>query len=227
MQLADIQKRIELRLPSAKMLVLTNFMTIIIAIVLQMDPSSVVWAYWLESIVIGGFTVLTLWAMSGRSLLQRDAANAMSAFGMGAFFCFHYGFFHAGYAIFLYVLPWFTPDMSNFPDVFILTGILVLSHGFSFLKNMLQTPERMANTKENRSRFMSEPYNRIIPMHIAIIASGFILMPLLPVIAIAGSLEGTGSLAVQIIKMSGLVIFMGIKTLADLFGHVFRYTKRR
>ena len=221
MQLADIQRKIELRLPSARMLVLTNLMTILIAIVLQMDPSSVVWAYWLESVVIGLFAVFALWIMSGKSILSRSLRDAVSSFAVGVFFCFHYGMFHAVYAVFLYVLPWFTPDLSRFPDIAMLTLILVLSHGISFVKNTVLKPGGMANTKENRSRFMKEPYNRIIPMHIAIIVSGFVLMPLFPIAAIAGAVEGGSSLAVQLIKMSGLVVFMTIKTLADIFGHVF------
>jgi hypothetical protein len=226
MRLEDIQKKIELRLPSAKMLVLTNIVTIMVAIVLQMDPSSVVWAYWLESVVIGLFTAMTLVLMSGRSLLKKDLRNSFAALGTAAFFCFHYGFFHAVYSIFLYVLPWFTPDISNLPDVGIIVGILLISHGFSFVKNMLQEPGRLANNAKNRKEIMGAPYSRIIPMHIAIIASGFILMPMLPFIALAGAVDGTGpSLAVQIIKMAGLVVFMAIKTLADLVGHVFRYKK--
>ena len=64
-------------------------------------------------------------------------------------------------------------------------------------------------------------------MHIAIIASGFVLMPLLPFAMLAGAMEGEPGLAVQIIKIAGLVVFMAIKTLADLFGHVFRYEKGR
>lgn len=219
--LEELRGRLRMSLPSAAALVLTNLTTIIIAIVLQMEPSSVVWAYWLESLVVGAFAVLAFIVMAAKSLSHGDRANALPAVEAAAFFCFHYGFFHAGYFVFLYILPWFTPDISNFPDIGILAGILILSHGFSFVRNMLQEPGRMENNKENRERTMMRPYNRIIPMHIAIIVSGFLIMPLLVFISLAGGLEEAGQLS--ILKLAGLVVFMVIKTLADLFGHVFSY----
>lgn len=211
---------------SAVMLVAGNAMALAFALVQGMDPASVVWAYWLESMIIGGYTILTFLTIALRSATKNTWSGAAGSAGMGAFFAVHYGMFHAGYFLFLYILPWFTPDWAELPDILVLAGLFVLTHGYSFVTNFLRNPKRLESTQENLNDVMMAPYGRIIPMHLAIILSGFVIGPLTAVFLTGeevGAWDGSG--AGYAAKMGGLLVFMALKTLADVAGHIGRYKK--
>lgn len=112
------------------------------------------------------------------------------------FFAFHYGFFHFIYAIFLASVAAKAPE--NF--MFILTGssIFFLNHLFSFIHNK----EDDEKSKPNIGKLMFSPYARIIPMHLIIIF---------------------GALLGDQIK---LIIFLALKTIADLAMHIFKHSKQ-
>lgn len=212
--------------PSALMLVLGNFIAIAFALILGMDPSSVVWAYWLESIIIGVYTVLTFGAIGLRSISRRDWSGAKNSGAMGAFFAVHYGMFHAGYFLFLYILPWFTPNPEYFQGILLLASVFLITHGYSFFRNFISNPARLESTEKNLGDVMQSPYGRIIPMHIAIILSGFFIGPLLTIfLAVEEVTGGDFSTIAYIGKLGGLIVFMVLKTLADVAGHIARYKK--
>ncbi|MEW6723136.1 MAG: DUF6498-containing protein [Candidatus Micrarchaeota archaeon] len=206
--------------PSAIVLIASNLLTIFIAIYLGLDPAEVLWVYWLESVIIGAFTAFTFISMALRSLLHVDLTGSLAAAGSAAFFSVHYGIFHAVYAVFLRAMPWFIPAEVDYFGVAIAVGVLTLSHGYSFAANILLKPSELENTKENRKRIMGAPYARIIPMHLTIIFSGFIMMPLFPLLLLAGD-----SLLGWLSKFVVLLLFMSLKTAADLVGHISRYRR--
>lgn len=211
--------------PSALIIVAGNFIAILVALIQGMDPSSVVWAYWLESVIIGFYTVLTFGAISVNSIFKRQKKEALGSAGMGAFFTVHYGMFHAGYFVFLYVLPWFTPNPAEFGNIAMLAGIFLVSHAYSFVKNFLTNPKRLEATNKNLSDVMQAPYGRIIPMHVAIILSGFLIAPLVSVFLLVEELVGNLGAVAYAGKLGGLLVFMALKTLADVVGHLMRYRK--
>ena len=212
--------------PSAIMLVAGNAVAMLFALMLGMDPSSVVWAYWLESIIIGAYTVFTFGAIGLRSTTHRDWSGVKSSGAMGAFFAVHYGMFHVGYFFFLYILPWFTPNPAYFQDILLLAGVFFITHGYSFFKNFISNPTRLESTEKNLSDVMMAPYGRIIPMHIAIILSGFLIGPLLTIFLAAEEVTGGDLSTIAYIgKLGGLMVFMALKTLADVAGHIMRYKK--
>ncbi len=213
--------------PSAFMLIGSNVLTIIVALVLGLDPAEVIWVYWLESVVIGGFTILAFIAMAADSILHFHTGPAAAAGGSAMFFAVHYGGFHAGYAIFLSVLPWFFIKDADLVGIGMAAGILALSHGFSFVTNVMRNPLELLNTAENRQRIMMAPYSRIIPMHLTIILSGFVMIPLSPLLWIAEAAEPNSGVAFMawLAKFVVLLLFMSLKTAADLFAHIARYRK--
>jgi hypothetical protein len=212
---------------SAWVLIGSNILAPLAAIAFGADPAGIVWAYWLESVVIGIFTVLTFLTIACRSFSASRWGEGLAAGGNAAFFSLHFGLFHAVYALFLSILPWFRPDMSDAAGIGLAALILSGSHGYSFLKNILRNDKELENTKENRGRIMMAPYGRIVPMHITIIVSGFIMFPLMPFLMLAQAAGASPAvvLFVWAAKFAVMCVFVGLKTIADIFGHLMRYGK--
>ncbi|MCI0503977.1 DUF6498-containing protein [Candidatus Micrarchaeota archaeon] len=211
--------------PSAQVLLAGNALTVIVAIIFGLDPAEIIWVYWLESIVIGMFTVLAFITMGLGHKPGPKVGSPAAAYGFAIFFCIHYGMFHGAYALFLSIMPWFIIENPDILGMGITIGILALSHGYSFVKNVLGNPAGLAITKENLQRTMMAPYSRIIPMHLTIIFSGFLMIPLQLLETIAEAVfSGAGIAAAdRLMKFVALLLFMGLKTGGDLYGHLNRY----
>ncbi len=200
---------------SGRVLIASNLFAIVLAVIFQYDVAVVVWSYWIESVIIGAFTFFGLILTGART---KSLGPAVSYAG---FFALHYGFFHLGYLFFMVMLGIFALKTSDYLYVLLTSGILLLSHGFSFLYNVVvrmetltqreakMTIDSMAGdtTAVNKEleKQMNTPYHRIIPIHLTIIASGFL-----------------GPLAMVIGRVAGtvlLIIFMCFKTVGDLWAH--------
>lgn len=125
-------------------LLLSNIIVIILAIAQRWEVSTVLWVYWMQSIIIGFFQFLRVVSL-----------EKFHAF----FFAFHYGFFHFIYAIFLASIVAKAPE--NFLSILIGSSIFFLNHLYSFIQN--------EKVKQNIGKLMFSPYARIIPMHLIII----------------------------------------------------------
>jgi hypothetical protein len=189
---------------TGKVLIISNAIAIILAILFSYSLAIIIWTYYLESLIIGLFTILTIITTG-----IRHRASLPKAISMGGFFALHYGFFHFVYLIFLSMFAFWlaepgTPfymEASDFQYIFLTAGILLLSHSFSFAKNILQRHEEpFWDADKQIDATFTRPYFRIIPLHITIIASGFVVL---------------------VVPMSIflLVLFMGLKTLMDLAAH--------
>jgi len=208
---------------SAYVLLAGNALAIVLAVFFALDPAEVIWAYWLESIIVGLFTAMTFLAIALRSF-GGSSIEALFPLGAGAFFTLHYGGFHLGYLIFLLVLPWFNIADLDYLAIAGIGGVFMLSHGFSFVANILGRPSELENTMENLNRIMNAPYSRIIPMHMTIILSGVLMIPLTPLLMLAET-DPMFRSAEWVMKFLVLLLFMAIKTIADLYGHLERHQK--
>lgn len=233
------------RLITATLLVLANLLPLLGVLMLGWDVASLLYAYWLESAVVGFFNVFRIaqaqaqpplqpragrremspqdlrrirehrqrWetkspglarllrsieasadseqvekegetADSSRRVAQALAGPAGLAIGKTAtilFFLVHYGFFMLGHAIFLWAF--FGPPEIPTLDLFIMGGLLFLSHGTSYVIYYLLRGECMWATPNQQ---MGRPYGRIVIMHITIIIAGFLTTSLdAPVFALA------------------------------------------
>src|SRR3989344_9635074 len=89
-------------------LLFSNLLVIILAIVQKWEVSTVLWVYWMQSIIIGFFQFLKIlslkkfstenFTVNNQPALPTTKTKLFTAF----FFMFHYGFFHFIYAIFLF-----------------------------------------------------------------------------------------------------------------------------
>jgi len=159
---------------SAWVLVAANLVPLAGVLAWNWSVFALIALFWMENVIVGVFFVL-------RMLLAdpRDPALWAAKVFLVPFFCFHYGMFTAVHGLFvfglfggkaydpgsLYVLE---PAMRVARDfgLWLPLAALLASHGFSFLWNYLWRGEfRRAKLTE----LMSQPYGRVVVLHIAII----------------------------------------------------------
>ncbi len=173
-------------------LIIANLVPLFGVLRLDWDVGSIVVLYWAENLVIGFYTVI--------KLLQ--AAGVKGLF-LVLFFIIHYGGFCGVHGFFVLGLTGFGGDSPEiipdadwpgplvFPQILLsvarqvlaaapdallwAVAALLLSHGVSFLLNYLGTREYRQQTANT---IMTAPYKRIVVLHIAIIAGGFLVISL-------------------------------------------------
>ena len=162
------------------------------------DVTFIVLLYWIENLIAGFYNILKMAIMR----VDRSLEN-VSKFFIIPFFCVHYGGFCAGHGFFLIHFfkigtgsspfengsAWWGPFIfiqllfsviakiwaSKPPEMIWAVIGLTISHGISFWENYILGQEYKTSTLK---KLMHQPYQRIIVMHIAIIASGIFIMKL-------------------------------------------------
>ena len=188
--------------PSVKVsliaLILINLASVLGIIFLKWNSGFILLSYWLESLVVGFYTVLKM--RKARKIGDVKAHIGSKSvkpekYFLIPFFIIHYGIFMFGHLAFLLVIVSINSNINSVTDTIIWLPIffiaLLLSHGISYRQNFIGNKEY-----ENKdvSQIMMSPYARIIPMHIAILV-GFML----------------GSPAILLVL---------IKTVIDVFSHI-------
>lgn len=179
-------------------LLLSNILVIILALVQKWDVSTVLWVYWMQSIIIGFFQFLRILSLkkfstenfriNNQPALPTYNTKLLTSF----FFLLHFGFFHFIYAIFLF--NFFTNHQLDFMYLFIGGLIFFLNHTFSYFHNRIIDSEKI----QNIGALMFAPYARIIPMHLIIVFGA-------------------------ILNQSALIIFLVLKTFVDLIMHTAKH----
>ncbi|OGE33183.1 hypothetical protein A3C59_03635 [Candidatus Daviesbacteria bacterium RIFCSPHIGHO2_02_FULL_36_13] len=175
-------------------LLLSNFLVIILAIVQKWDTSTVLLVYWIQSIIIGFFQFLRILSLKKFSTENFKINNqpALPTTKTKLFTAFFF-MFHYGFFHFIYAIflfNFFTNQSVDFTYLFLGGLIFFMNHTFSYFHNRIVDQEGT----QNIGHLMFAPYARIIPMHLIIIF---------------GALLG----------QSALVMFLLLKTLADLLLH--------
>lgn len=218
----------KLRDPSLLLLLFSNITAIICAVVFNWGIMNVLWLYWFQSLIIGFFTALKIFTakITDKDNISfgffRLADNAgifaykrfapLKKLFLGTYFCLHYGGFHLGLAAF-FLSPLFGSAApihpSDFFGTLLIVGLFFVTHLFSYCYNYLHKNERELSFARLQKRF-SEPYIRVIPMHLTVIAGGW----LIPFLGAGGAWE-----------VVLLVFFLSLKTIADLAMHVRKHVK--
>jgi len=156
--------------PSTLALIIANLVPVAGTLFLGWNLSDVMVIYWAESAVIGFFNLCKIVVISRWGALLA-----------GPFFLGHFGGFMAVHFLFIYTI--FVKGLDGMNDgstdlgevalVFIALwpalAILFASHAFSFFNNFLGRQEYRGKTINKQ---MTEPYNRIIFMHMVLIFGG-------------------------------------------------------
>ena len=191
---------------SAAFLILANLVTIVLAVVQEWDVRDVMWVYWGQSVIIGFFNwrrILDLkqFSTEGFSINDQPAEPTRETqLTTASFFLLHYGFFHFIYFTFLFL------EMEPLPGLRVVgiaacIMVFLFNHGFSYGHNR----QRDMNRRPNIGTIMVFPYARIIPMHLTILF---------------GSHFAEGS-------TGELLLFLGLKTLADVIMHMVEHAVAR
>lgn len=139
--------------------------------------NTIIWIYWLQSILIGFFNFIDLMTVKNpdeSSMKMNNQPVTKSNMGCAAwFFLFHFGFFHFVYAIFL-----LTSNLkgANGKIILISAGIFLAESTIQLIRKK-RIPE---TEKVNVGKMFFTPYLRIVPMHLVILLPSFL--------GIAGSL---------------------------------------
>jgi len=173
-----------------------NLMTLVVAAWQQWSLAALIWPYWIQSVAIGAFNahrMQSLRQFSTEGLKSGNEPVPTTAQGKGcavAFFCFHYGFFHLIYLMFL---------ASELPVGEELRWILVGSAGLVLAQAFAHMQQLRIDRSEvpNLGNLMFLPYLRILPVHLTILFG----MPF----ALFGPIGGT----------IALLLFGALKTFAD------------
>ena len=181
--------------PSALLLIIANLIPIAGNIFLGWNLGDVMVLYWAESAIIGFFNVCKLAVISRWMVLL-----------VGPFFVGHFGGFMAIHFLFLYTI-FVKPqsgmvageDLADVAQLFVTLwpalAALFISHAFSFYKNFLGRDEYRGRTVNQQ---MTEPYSRIIFMHLVLIFGGGLTMVL-------------GNPAPVLLLVIGLKIYFDVK----------------
>jgi hypothetical protein len=170
--------------------------------------------YWLENGIIGFFNIFKI-------ALSRAPSSGGSSFTINGrpispsnkeiriiFFIFHYGLFWTVHGVFVFLFF----GMSSSSDLFggvglrgvaIAAAALFLSHGVSFFVNFLGKEEYLTVSPDQQ---MTEPYSRVVVLHVTILAGGFF----------ADSLGAS---------LVALVLLILLKTVIDLLAHLREHRK--
>jgi hypothetical protein len=191
---------------SVTALLLSNFVTIVLAVYQQWDVHVLMWIYWGQSVVIGYFNVhriLDLQEFSTKNFRINGKAvepTRGTQRQVAGFFALHYGFFHFAYMIFLATETGTTGAFPLF-SVMLCIAVFYINHRFSYRYNRAGEQARVPNI----GSIMFFPYVRIIPMHLMIIT--------------AGTFFGIGQ--------GPLLAFLLLKTGADVAMHVIEHAMAR
>jgi len=181
-------------------LIAANLVPVFGVIFMGWDASLIVLLYWAENVIAGFYNVLRLSFVKGKS----PSANLGKLFSI-PFFCIHFGGFCAVHGFFL--VAFFKLGGSDGMDSLFPTGTwlgplvfvqllvsvvshvwrhmppemmwplagLMISHGISFVQHFVIGKEYETLSTQ---KLMSRPYGRIVVLHVAIIAGGFLVMTL-------------------------------------------------
>ncbi len=210
---------------STQSLIAVNLINIVMAVVFKWNVYDVMLVYWFQSVSIGIFTFFKLFTYPIEQIeREMDQGNVIEIndqavkspkavkIMISGFFALHYGFFHLVYIIFIVGFALSEGFPLNLFGGLIGALLFFVNHFYSYLfykdeaKN-IETGEFDFNQSTaglSIADIFSKPYTRIIPIHLTIMAGGFI-----------SHLITGGSFQNMII----LLIFMGLKTIMDVMAH--------
>lgn len=170
---------------SAWAILISNAVAPFGVMVLGWEVASLLFFYWLETLVIGGFTVVRI-MFAGLGASDTSGADAWPRLHWAAriflvpFFCVHYGMFCMGHGFFLGTIFLNTARfglLDPLPLAFSLleNPVLLLlpviaGHAVSFWMNDIRRGE-LARTTAHQAMF--RPYGRIVFMHMVVMGAGF------------------------------------------------------
>lgn len=184
-------------------LIFSNLITIFIALHEGWNLPEVMLAYWFQSVIIGVFNFIRIlqlreFSTEGLYINNQLAEPTSSTKTYTAFFFLaHYGIFHFIYLTAIINPHLLSKELLTWNSVILILptiAIFFADHLFSYIYNRPKDSKR-----QNIGTLMFYPYARILPMHFTIIFG-------------AGLVNSSAG--------KPLLLFLALKTLADIIMHV-------
>ncbi len=173
-------------IPNSKTLIIwanALFLLLLLAFPLA-DPLTVVFAYFLETLIIGVLHVAKLWLVSRYGKGTADGSSLGSGIPLMLFFIFHYGMFVAVQSMFVFVLfgsaiPGFKSGFQlvynfkyilQYPGMFVVLASLVANNLGQFYFNFLRTEKYRESAPDD---IFMKPYLRIFIQQFVVILAFF------------------------------------------------------
>ena len=155
--------------PSTLALVIANLIPLLGVLLYDWNIGEIMLLFWAESAIVGFFNLLKMWWVGRWAVLF-----------MGPFFVGHFGGFMVGHLLFIYALFLSGADtdvstaqvMADFVRLWPALLGLFLSHAYSYHVNFVGRREYVGR---DMSKQMTEPYARIIVMHVTLIMGAFLV----------------------------------------------------
>jgi hypothetical protein len=176
------------------------------------DPSSILFSYWMENVVIIIFNTLKI---SKAEAKDTPTSMEISIKGVSVdpstlppkkyaqISLLYFGGFTLGHGLFTVALFGMPTSFLNVATMF---AVFLISHWISYQNNYIQNNEYKRTTP---GKLMFAPISRVIISHIAILGCGFLF--------IATDIP---------LATSGLIILVGLKTIVDLSSHLFSHWQK-
>jgi hypothetical protein len=195
----------------ALLLIVVNMIPLFGVLFFGWSLFSIMLLYWLENGIIGFFNIFKIALArapgSGFTVNGRPVSPSNKQLRI-IFFIFHYGLFWTVHGIFVFVFFGLSSSSGLFSGVglrgvAIAAAALFLSHGVSFFVNFLGKEEYLTVSPDQQ---MTEPYSRVVVLHVTILAGGFF----------ADSLGA---------PLAALILLVLLKTVIDLLAHLREHRK--
>jgi hypothetical protein len=196
---------------AALLLIVVNLIPLFGVLLFGWSLFSIMLLYWLENGIIGFFNIFKIALArapgSGFTINRRPVSPSNKELRI-IFFILHYGLFWTVHGVFVFVFFGLSSSSGLFGSVglrgvAIAAAALFLSHGVSFFVNFLGKEEYRTVSPD---RQMTEPYSRVVVLHVTILAGGFL----------ADSLGA---------PLAALVLLVLLKTVIDLLAHLREHRK--
>ncbi len=175
-------------------IIASNLLPVFGIFFLGWSMGSVMVLYWFENVIVGLFAFLKMAFAQGPigygmgkkthvpslriTFTPPPVATVLGKLAILPFFCVHFGLFCLVHGVFVVTL-FLAKDLASGQWVHLLAGLAVpllgmlVSHGIYFVQHYIKNGAyRFASLTE----LMLEPYSRIVPLHIALIAAGFFVV---------------------------------------------------
>ena len=133
--------------------------------------TTIVWVYWLQSVIIGLFNFANLLTIknygAGEFKFNGEPVTSTNKGCLAFFFLVHYGGFHLGYALFLLI----DIGIRNVDKAFLLIGVAAFF--MESLSGFIKHKQQAAKTTLNIGSMFFLPYLRVVPMHLMILIPKF------------------------------------------------------
>ena len=197
--------------PSVIVLIAANMVPLYGAIFLGWQVFPIIFLYWIENVITGVMNVIKM------ALVSSDQPHLKVAkTGTIIFFCIHYGMFTLVHGIFVFAvfgsfitpIPPLTEESSilaRIGGLDLLWGVvpLLISHTYSLIANYIGLGEYRTTSL---STLMTQPYERVVILHLVIIFGGILV-----------SFLGA--------PVAGLVLLIVLKTAFDVRAHLKQHAR--